>query len=193
MPFISWRIGWSEILEIRDWRAASRFVMIDFCYVGSVLHSGVLRFLIWILIFSVCSTCVSNRLSCWGPDKHATASISNSIFRWAVGVYMWPISLLVFPIKHLQSQGHVLCWYLLFSREQTRYLQENVALRSSWFQSLLQRRFSSLTCGSKMSFCVLLRSLARWLRLCLFSLFLLGAASFLWSGWPGSPRSSPSG
>ena len=57
-----------------------------------------------------------------------------------------------------------------------------VALRSSWFQSLLHRRFSSLTFGSRISSCVLLRSLAKWLRLCLFSLFLVGAASFLWSG-----------
>ena len=61
-----------------------------------------------------------------------------------------------------------------------------VALRSSWFQSLLQRFFTSLICGSGISSCVLLRSLAKWLRLCLFSLFLVGAASFLWSGWPGS-------
>ena len=37
---------------------------------------------------------------------------------------MCPISLHIFLPKHLQSQSHLLCWYLLFSREQTRYLQE---------------------------------------------------------------------
>ena len=63
-----------------------------------------------------------------------------------------------------------------------------VALRSSWFQSLPQRWFPSLICGSRISSCVLLRSLAKWLRLCLFSLFSVGTVSFLWSGWPGSLR-----
>ena len=38
---------------------------------------------------------------------------------------MRPISLRIFLFKHLQSQGHLLCWYLLFSREQTRHLQED--------------------------------------------------------------------
>ena len=60
-----------------------------------------------------------------------------------------------------------------------------VALRSSWFQSQLQRKFSSLIRGSRMFSCVLLRSLSKWFRLCLFSLFLVGAVS-LWSRWPGS-------
>ena len=63
-----------------------------------------------------------------------------------------------------------------------------VALRSSWFHSLPQRKFRSLICGSRLSSCVLLRSLAKWLRLCLFNLFLVGAATFLWSGWPGCLR-----
>ena len=35
------------------------------------------------------------------------------------------MSLWVFLLKHLQSQGHLFCWYLLFSMEQTRYLQED--------------------------------------------------------------------
>ena len=39
-----------------------------------------------------------------------------------------------------------------------------------------------------MSPCVFLRCLAKWLRLCLFSTFLVGAASLLWSGWPRSFR-----
>ena len=52
-------------------------------------HSGVLRFLLWNLrIFFACSTWVANCLSCWGPDKHTTASISNSIFHRAISVYM---------------------------------------------------------------------------------------------------------
>ena len=38
---------------------------------------------------------------------------------------MCPTSLRIFLFEHLQSQGHLLCWYLLFSREQTRYLQED--------------------------------------------------------------------
>ena len=63
-----------------------------------------------------------------------------------------------------------------------------MALRSSWFKSVLQRWFPSLICGSRISSCVLQRSLAKWLRLCLFSLFWVGAASFLWSGRPGSLR-----
>ena len=54
-----------------------------------------------------------------------------------------------------------------------------VALRCSWFQSVPQRRFPSLICGSRMSLWVLLRSLAKWFRLCLFSLCLVGAASLL--------------
>ena len=61
-----------------------------------------------------------------------------------------------------------------------------MALRLFWFQSLLQRWFPLLICGSRISSCVLLRSLVKWLRLCLFSLVLVGAASFLWSEWPGS-------
>ena len=38
---------------------------------------------------------------------------------------MCPLSLRVFLLKHLQSQGHLLCSYLLFSREQTRYFQQD--------------------------------------------------------------------
>ena len=38
---------------------------------------------------------------------------------------MCPISLGIFLLKRPQSQGHLLCWYMLFSREQTRYLQED--------------------------------------------------------------------
>ena len=61
--------------------------------------------------------------------------------------------------------------------------KEMVSLRSSWFQSL--QRFYSLICGSRMSSCILLRFVAKWLRFCLFSLFLVVVTS-LWSGWPGS-------
>ena len=39
-----------------------------------------------------------------------------------------------------------------------------------------------------MSSCLLLRSLAKWSRLCLFSLCLVGTASLLWNRWPGSLR-----
>ena len=38
-------------------------------------------------------------------------------------IHMCSISLRVFLLKHLQSQGHLLCWYMLFS-EKTRFLQE---------------------------------------------------------------------
>ena len=86
-----------------------------------------------------------------------------------------------------------------------------VALRSSWFQSLLQRRFSSLFYGSRLPLCVLLRSLAKWLRLCLFSLFWLeqpgcceaddqvvsgsppsGSELYMFFGVPGAPCLLPS-
>ena len=65
--------------------------------------------------------------------------------------------------------------------------RETVALRSSWFQSLLQS-FSLLICESRNSSCVLLGCLAKWLRPCFFYRFLVGAASLLWSRWPGSLR-----
>ena len=42
--------------------------------------------------------------------------------------------------------------------------------------------------GSRIFSCVLPRSLTKWLRLCLFSLFLVRAVSLLWSGSPGSLR-----
>ena len=73
---------------------------------------------------------------------------------------MCPISLWVFLLKHLQSGPSVGICCLAGSRTATS--RKMVALGSSWFQSLLQRRFPSLICGSRMSSCVLLR-----LRLCL--------------------------
>ena len=37
-----------------------------------------------------------------------------------------PISLRVFLHEQFQNQGHLWCWYLSFTEEQTRYLQEKV-------------------------------------------------------------------
>ena len=65
---------------------------------------------------------------------------------------MCPISLQIFLLQHLQSQDHLLCWYLLLSREQARYLQEDggseiflvpvsttevVSLTNLWIQIIL--------------------------------------------------------
>ena len=94
----------------------------DICNMGRCcLECWGFCFEIW--AFSACSICIVNCLSCWCPDRHATVSISNSVFHCAVGVYMCPISLRVFLLKHFRSQVYLLCWYLLFSGKQTRFLQ----------------------------------------------------------------------
>ena len=92
---------------------------------------------------------------------------------------MYPISLWVFVLKHLQSQGHLLCWCLLFSREQTRYLQEDggseiflvlvstteVFLIALWIQNVSM-------CSPEIP--------GQIAELCFFNLSLVGAASLEW-------------
>ena len=67
-----------------------------------------------------------------------------------------------------------------------KYLQEAGGFEIFLVPVCTKKEVSSLICGSRMYSCVLLRSLAKWLRLCLYNLFLVGAAIFLWSRWPGS-------
>ena len=81
------------------------------------------------------------------------------------------ISLWLFLPKHLQIQGHLFCWYLLFSREQTRYLQQDGGSEVILVPVSTTEEFSPLICRCRKVSCVLLRSLAKWLGLCLFSLF----------------------
>ena len=112
-------------------------------------------FEIW--AFSTSSIWVANCLSCWGPYKHAIASISNSIYHWAVSVYTCVQSACGYFSSSIYRVRAICCvgiCCLVGSRLGTS--RKMVALRSSWFQSLLQRRFSSLICGSRISSCVLL-------------------------------------
>ena len=177
--FGNWWIGWSGVLEAREWRAALESVRTTvFCaFISALKFEHVLPVAFMRLTFLLGSWQTRHSLPPFLTASSAEPSM-NTCVQSAYGYFFSSIS----------RVGAICCVGICCSAgSRPGTSTDMVALRSSWFQSLLQGTFSSLICGSGMFPCAFLRSLANWLRLCFFNLFWAWAAS-LWSGWPSSLR-----